>query len=433
MRSEDHLHPGGGQTPALRNGRHAPAPRNEGQAPAPRNGEHAPAPRNEERAPALRCGLGQAVRKAVAIAVLFAGALAAAVDLGFRSAEPGYPWSFPRDHWSHPGYRTEWWYFTGQLRSVDPPGRDFGYQLTFFRVGLLPEKPVLDSPWATANLVMAHAAVSDLGGKAHAFSEVLWREMPYLGGFEPHPRHPLAWARAPAGTEGRWTLDLAGEAFQFAVEDRARGLAYRLTALPEKPLVFEGPGGFSRKSEREGFASLYYSFTRLATEGTVTAGGRVWKVRGRSWMDREIGSSQLAPSQVGWDWFALQLSDGRDLMLYVLRRADGSVDFARGTLVAADGSARWLSAGAFTVRAKATWRSPATGATYPAGWLVEVPTGGLALEIEPSLADQEDRAPMAGGIFYWEGAVRVRDAAGKPVGEGYVELTGYGEKSRPPI
>ncbi len=382
---------------------------------------------------AARASAGRRARVVLAVAALLAGALAAAAELRFRLAAPGHAWSFPRDHHTHPGYRTEWWYLTGQLESVDPPGREFGYQLTFFRVGLLPERPPLDSPWAAANLVMAHAALTDLGARSHTFSEVLWREMPLLGGFEPFPRGPIAWARAPAGTDGRWTLDLEGGAFHMAVEDRARGLAYRLTARPEKPLVFQGPGGLSRKSAAEGFASLYYSLTRLATEGTVTAGGRAWRVRGRSWMDREFGSSQLAPSQVGWDWFGLQLADGRDLMLYVLRRADGSADFARGTLVAADGSARWLSAGEFTVRSTSSWRSRASGVTYPARWSVAVPSAGLALEVEPALADQEDRAPRSGGIVYWEGAVRVRDASGRAAGTGYVELTGYGEKSRPPI
>lgn len=364
---------------------------------------------------------------------LVAGGLAAAATDGFRPAAPGYRWSFPRDHWSHDGYRTEWWYFTGQLASTDPPGRELGYQLTFFRIGVLPEKPALDSPWATANLVMVHAAVSDLTGGRHAFGEVLWREMPYLGEFAAFPRHPLAWARAAPGTPGRWTLDLAGDAFELAVEDRARGIAYRLRCTPERPLVFQGPGGLSRKSSREGFASLYYSFTRLATEGTVTVGGRTWRVRGTSWMDREIGSSQLAPSQVGWDWFALHLADGRDLMLYLLRREDGTVDFARGTLVGPGGETRWLAAGELSVRADRTWKSPASGATYPAAWTVEVPSAGLALRVAPALADQENRGALSGGVFYWEGAVRVTRPDGAPAGEGYVELTGYGPRSRPPI
>ena len=359
--------------------------------------------------------------------------LVAADSRAFTPAVPGYAWSFPRDHSSHPGYRTEWWYLTGRLASVDPPGRDLGYQLTFFRVGLLPEKPALDSPWATANLVMVHAAVTDLTGGKHHFSEVLWREMPYLGAFPAFPGRPVAWARAPAGTEGRWTLDLDGDAWLLAVEDRQRGLAYRLTARPERPLVFQGPGGLSRKAPEEGFASLYYSFTRLATTGTVTLGGETWKVRGSSWMDREIGSSQLAPEQVGWDWFALRLADGRDLMLYLLRRADGTTGFAKGTLVGADGKVRWLASSDFAVRATATWRSPATRAVYPAGWRVEVPSAAIALDLRPELADQENRARLAGGVFYWEGAVRVRDGAGQPAGEGYVELTGYGERIRPPI
>lgn len=362
--------------------------------------------------------------------VLAGGTLAAD---GFRPAGPGYQWRFPRDHWKHDGYRTEWWYLTGQLASTTSPRRELGYQLTFFRVGLLPDLPTLASPWAARNLVMVHAAVTDITGGAHRFSEVLWREMPYLGGFAEYPERPIAWAQAPPGTGGRWTLDLAGDTWSIAVEDRARGLAFRLAARPERPLVFQGPDGLSRKSGAEGFASLYYSFTRLATEGTVTLAGETWRVRGTSWMDREIGSSQLAPSQVGWDWFALHLADGRDLMLYLLRRPDGSTDFARGTLVEVGGAVRWLSADELTVRSDRTWTSPATRATYPARWRIAVPSAGLALEVEPALADQENRAELAGGVFYWEGAVRVRTPGGAAAGEGYVELTGYGARSRPPI
>jgi predicted secreted hydrolase len=349
----------------------------------------------------------------------------------FTPAAPGYRWSFPRDHFRHDGYRNEWWYFTGQLESVDPPGRRFGYQLTFFRIGLLPERPDLASPWATADLVMAHAAISDLEGGAHPFCEVLWREIPYYGALATFPHHPVAWARAPAGTDGRWTLDLEGDTWTMAVEDRARGFGYRLAATPERPLVFQGPGGFSRKADVEGFASLYYSVTRLATEGTLTLSGRTWKVRGRSWMDREFGSSQLGPSQVGWDWFALQLAGGRDLTLYLLRRADGSVDFARGTLVEPDGVVRWLGAADFAVRATRTWTSAATRSEYPSAWRVEIPGARLAFDVESLLGDQENRA-AASGVSYWEGAVRVREA-GRDLGEGYVELTGYGKGSRPPI
>ncbi len=367
-------------------------------------------------------------------APLLLAASAAWAAEGFVPAAPGYAWSFPRDHFAHPAYRNEWWYFTGQLEAEGEPGELLGYQLTFFRVGLLPERPPLDSPWAASELVMGHAAVTDPAAKAHVFSEVLWRAVPLLSGVGAPPGPVIAWAQAPPGTDARWALELLpGGAFRLTVKDDARGLAYDLTARPEKPIVFQGPGGLSRKAAAEGFASLYYSVTRLVTAGSVTVGGRTRRVRGTSWLDREFGSSQLAPSQVGWDWFALQLADGRDLMLYLLRRADGSLDFARATVVSPSGEARWLGAEDFTVRATEAWRSDATKAVYPSRWKVTIPSERLELTVVPALADQENRAALAGGVFYWEGMVTVRDAAGTPAGRGYVELTGYGPGSRPPI
>jgi predicted secreted hydrolase len=351
----------------------------------------------------------------------------------FRRASPDHQWSFPRDHWAHSQYRNEWWYFTGTLRAAGDSGRRFGYQLTFFRVGIVPVAPALDSAWATSGAVMAHAAVSDLATGRHEFSEVLWRATPLLGGFATPPDPLLAWARAPAGTSGRWTVRLEDAAFRLSMRDDARGLAFELVARPTKPLVLQGPNGLSRKSAGEGFASLYYSQTRLATEGTVTVAGRTVRVMGESWMDKEFGSSQLAPAQVGWDWFSLRLADGRDLTLYVLRRADGSADWRNGTLVERDGTVRFLGPETWSVRARATWRSPESGATYPSGWDIAVPSAGLALRVEPELAAQENRSALARGLFYWEGAVRVSDADGRGTGEGYVELTGYGEGNRPPI
>jgi predicted secreted hydrolase len=280
---------------------------------------------------------------------------------------------------------------------------------------------------------MAHAAITDVASGEHLFSEVLWREMPLLGGFGEHPDPVLAWARAPAGTDGRWSLRWTGHDFALDMRDRDRGMALALVATPRKPIAFQGPDGFSRKSSAPGYASLYYSLTRLETHGTITVGGREWRVRGTAWMDREMGSSQLAPGQVGWDWWSLQLADGRDLMLYRLRRADGSVDFSYGTVVDAQGATRWLDVGAWEARTTRTWRSARTGTEYPAAWTIAIPGEAIEISVEPRVAAQENVARLAGGLFYWEGAVRVRDAEGRDAGQGYVELTGYGEGNRPPL
>lgn len=348
-------------------------------------------------------------------------------------ADPDHRWSFPRDHFSHPGYRNEWWYFTGIVETADAPPRRFGYQVTFFRVGLLPQRPPFDSEWAASDAVMGHAAVTDLDRRAHVFSELLWRATPLLGGFPAFPDPTIAWAHAPAGTDGTWTLRLEDGVFRLAAGDRALGVSLSLAARPEGPPVLEGPNGYSRKAPEPGYASQYVSFPRLATRGTVVVGGKAHAVRGTTWMDHEIGSSELAPRQTGWDWFGLRLADGRDLMLYVMRRGDGSVDWRNGTLVSHSGETRFLAPDAWSVRATDTWRSPASGADYPAGWEIRVPGEGLALRVEPLVADQENRSRLAAGLSYWEGAVRVTDAAGRAAGEGYVELTGYGGGNRPPI
>jgi predicted secreted hydrolase len=358
-------------------------------------------------------------------------ALALSAGPAWKGAAPGYGWTFPADHWSHPGYRNEWWYLTGLLSEPGAPSHRLGYQVTFFRIGLTPSPRETGSAWSATDALMGHVAVVDLATGERIFSEVVYRAIPLLAGFGSPPDPLLAWSRGPPGTERPWELRLEGDGFDVDVGDRARGLALRLALRPVRPPVLQGPGGVSRKSDREGFASLYYSLTRLSTEGEVEMGGRTFPVRGESWMDKEFGSSQLAPDQAGWDWFALRLADGRDLMLYVLRDRAGAVAFASGTLVERDGTPRWLGAGEFRIRATRRWRSPATGAEYPAAWTVEVPSAGLALRVEPEVADQENRGGSA--PFYWEGAVRVTGDGGAAAGEGYVELTGYGEGNRPPL
>ncbi|MDA0748812.1 MAG: carotenoid 1,2-hydratase [bacterium] len=367
--------------------------------------------------------------KRLIIGLLVVVSVAAWAD-GWKTARADYVWSFPEDHWARAGYKTEWWYFTGHLESES--GRRFGYQFTFFRVGLLPEQPVLNSEWATGNLIMGHAAISDLSAGRHVFSEVLYRVVPLLGGFGVFPDSTIAWSRGPAGTEETWTLRWNGEAFDFSMADRAQEVAFSLHTRPVKPRIFQGPDGYSKKGMGASAASQYYSFTRLETVGTVRVGEDTVRVRGQSWMDKEFGSNQLEEHQVGWDWFSLQLDDGRELMLYLLRDRSGAVDFARGTVVSATGQVRYLERGDFTVRATEFWTSTETGATYPAGWELEIPTEGLRIKVVPELADQENRSQRMKTMFYWEGAVDVLGVEGR-IGGGYVELVGYGEGNRPRI
>jgi predicted secreted hydrolase len=354
------------------------------------------------------------------------GFLAHADGDEWKIAVPNYAWSFPQDHWARPGYKTEWWYFTGHLESEQ--GRKFGYQFTFFRVGLQPQKPPLNSGWAVNNLIMGHASVSDVETGRHFFSEVLYRSTPLLGEFGVYPDTLLAWSRGPVGTPDKWTLSWNGEAFDFGAADVKNGIRFELRTQPKKPLIFQGPNGYSKKGVGESAASQYYSFTRLKTEGSVTVGDETFVVTGESWMDKEFGSNQLDEKQVGWDWFSLQMDDGREVMLYVLRDQTNAVDYARGTIVSAEGKTRYLDREAFEVEVTDRWTSAKTDATYPAGWFVDV--DGERLEIHPEMNNQENLAKLVGSLFYWEGAVKVLKD-GKQMGKGYVELTGYGLGSVP--
>ncbi len=348
-------------------------------------------------------------------------------------ADPDYAWSFPRDHWAHTDHRLEWWYFTGHLASRSEPARRFGFQLTIFRIGLHPRPLGFESHWTAANLLMGHAAITDKDNRRHVFSELLYRESELLAGFSAYPDPEIAWSRAPVGTEGRWSLRWNGEAFDFEVRDDAKGIAFALSTEPLKPLVFEGPNGYSRKDDAPGAASLYYSFTRLATTGTLELDGEVWQVDGLSWMDKEFSTSSLGEDQVGWDWFSMQLDDGRELMLYSLRRSDRQVDYRQATLVDAGGRARHLRSAEWHVRVTGRWRSPETDADYPSQWQVELPADGILLTVRPDVAAQENVARLAGDLYYWEGAVSLFDERGTRLGNGYVELTGYGPGNRPPV
>lgn len=322
--------------------------------------------------------------------------------------------SFPRDHGPHPDYQTEWWYYTGNLETSE--GALLGYQLTFFRRGLNPQAAARVPRLAANEVYFAHFAISDIAGGRHPFFERFSRSALGLAGASGDPFR--VWLE---DWEAR-SLDHAGGQLRLVAREGGWSLDLRLEAL--KPVVAHGLGGLSPKSEAPGNASYYLSRTRLRTVGEVTLDGEPLSVSGESWFDHEWSTSALGPQAVGWDWFSLQLADERDLMLFQIRNADGSLDpVSGGTLIEADGRARALRRDPIELKVETWWRSPSTGARYPARWRVAIPGELIQLTVEPLLADQEMRVSFP----YWEGAVRVSGTSrGRPIqGQGYLEMTGY--------
>ncbi len=321
---------------------------------------------------------------------------------------------FARDHGPHFDYQTEWWYYTGNLEAAD--GQHFGYQLTFFRRGLTPGEQKRESEFATNQIYFAHFAITDVKGNKHTFGERFSRGAAGLAGASGEPFR--AWLED-------WSveaLDADGSAVHLQARDGDR--AIDLTLRTAKPVVAHGDRGLSAKSEQPGNASYYLSFTRMATEGQVTLHGKPLAVRGESWFDHEWSTSALGADVVGWDWFALQLSDGRELMFYQFRRPDGSMGLlSSGTLVQPDGGAAHLSVSDVQIQPLATWQSPVSKGVYPSRWRVVVPSAQIDLVVEPWIAEQEMRVSFP----YWEGAVRFTGTSGglAVTGNGYVELTGY--------
>jgi predicted secreted hydrolase len=332
----------------------------------------------------------------------------------FRQALPGYAFAFPRDHFAHEAFRTEWWYYTGHLRTQ--AGEEYGYQATFFRSGLAVAR-ANPSRWAATNLYLAHFAVSDLSRKQFQYFERIGRAgLGQAGASEAEFR---VWI-------GDWSAHGNGISQRLQARDGEVGVNLVLT--PQKPPAVHGQRGVSQKGKGRGRASHYYSLTRLASEGTLTVRGQSLPVTGLTWMDHEFGSTQLAADQVGWDWWSLQLADGTDLMLYLIRKKDGSPDpHSAGTLVSADGTTRHLRQPDFHVEVLERWTSPRTQGVYPMRWRLTAPTLGLSLTVTPAFPDQELNTARSTQVIYWEGAVSATGTvSGRPVtARGYAEMTGY--------
>ncbi|BCM90259.1 hypothetical protein IAD21_02110 [Abditibacteriota bacterium] len=347
---------------------------------------------------------------------------------GYKLALPGYQFAFPRDHGSHPPYSTEWWYYTGHLKSSS--GREFGFQATWFRTALTPSLR-RQSKWATRDIYFAHFALTDVNGQHFYFSDKIGRGSLGLSGAD-------AGKSAPRVHVGDWNLQfgpgsgssqsirLNGTSDQSATRGQPFGVRLDFRAL--KAPTIHGERGVSQKSAGVGRASHYYSFCRLDTRGKVQLNGETFEVTGQSWFDHEFGSAQLEREQTGWDWFSIQLDDGRELMLYRLRLTKNRVEpLSSGTLVERDGRTRHLKLSDFRLTPTGT-TTVASGVRYPTSWEIEVPSLGLSLVSTPVVADQELR-PLRSGVdlTYWEGLIALKGTArGKAVaGRGYLELTGY--------
>lgn len=338
---------------------------------------------------------------------------------GFRKAVPGWRWEFPRDHGSHEQFSTEWWYFTGHLWDDDQ--RRYGFELTFFRAGVRPpaeRSNPKESAWRLDNLALAHFAITDTEKEAFRFHELLNRQSPYT-------------ATAAAGdlrlTNDSWFARREHDG-SISIFAEKNGDLIELRLESRKQPVLHGENGLSAKSNEDGYASHYYTLSRLRATGRIVSNGREEKCSGLAWMDHEFGSAVLNRGQIGWDWFAIQLDDGTELMLYLIRKEDGTADTtSSGTFVRADGSSIHLERDDFSITARDEWTSPHSGATYPVDWSVEVPSLGINVDLKPVIRDQELRTETSTRITYWEGAVSVDGrSGGSPArGWGYVEMTGY--------
>ena len=345
--------------------------------------------------------------------------LNAGIPPGFFAVDGSRPLSFPEDFGAHPDFRTEWWYYTGNLQT--PEGRHFGFEWTVFRVGLLPPAVELpeDSQWYDHSLYFAHFAVSDIAGEHFYAFERYSRPGPGLAGAQADPHR--VWLEdwnITERTPGVYRLQAAHA-----------GIALDLTLTDEMGIVLHGEKGYSRGGENVTNAAYYYSQPRLRANGFVQVDGVLYPVSGLAWKDHEFSSGVLDEDQIGWDWFSLQFEDGPALMLFQLReRGGGASASSSGTFIASDGIPRPVQKANFKISVLAEWRSPhaphGAGGVYPAAWEIRLDEPDCVFEVRPWMADQELNFPA---VTYWEGAVHFEGTCdGTPArGNGYVELTGY--------
>lgn len=343
---------------------------------------------------------------------------------GFARATEPRAFVFPADHGAHPDYRTEWWYFTGNVFGADE--RHYGFELTIFRIALTAEHPARTSSLATSDIWMADLTVTDTERGKFQAAERLSRGAEGLAGAVVGA--PSAASLGNTGTETivsveDFSIAFHGDSVSLSASDDGFGVELDLSGLGR--IIAQGNRGLDTKGPEPGNASYYFSAPRLAVNGEIqSAGAAPVAVSGTAWMDREWSTSALSPDIEGWDWFALELDDGRDLMFYRLRGRDGGTSpYSGGSIADAAGEVTRLDAASVELEATREWTSRKTKVVYPVAWHMRIPSEDLDLEIRPRLDDQE----LDLSVRYWEGAVSAGGTAGgEPVtGVGYLELAGY--------
>jgi len=338
------------------------------------------------------------------------------IPTGFVAADGSRVLSFPQDFGAHEDFRTEWWYYTGNLQT--PEGRHFGFELTIFRVGLLPPTVDLptDSQWYNNSIYFAHFAVSDIANEKFYAFERYSRPGPGLAGAQADPYR--VWIED-------WNITEQA-LHTYRLQASQENIAIDLTLADEMGVVLHGEDGYSRKGKAVNNASYYYSQPRLRADGFVRVDDAQYKVNGLAWKDHEFSSSVLDKNQIGWDWFSLQFENGPALMLFQLRERDGGTsDSSSGTFIPADGIPQPVQKTDFQITVLDEWRSPHTQGIYPSAWKIRLNKPNCLLEVRPWMADQELNFPT---VTYWEGAVHfegICDNGDSVRGNGYIELTGY--------
>ena len=336
---------------------------------------------------------------------------------------------FPRDHGAHLSSRIEWWYVTGWLRSAakapaasradSSPTGLLGFQITFFRTrtGLAEGLP---GRFAPRHLLFAHAALTDLGAATHQHDARLAR---WSGQEDPDARVRAALHDADLAVHG-WRLQRQPSPEAWVAHITARSFSLQLDMAPTQPLLLQGQAGFSRKGPQEAQASHYVTVPQLAVRGQVRRVGRTLQVQGRAWLDHEWSDELLHPDAVGWDWIGMNLDDGSALTAFRLRRADGSALWAGGSFrPAGQAQAQDFAPNAVVFEPGRRWRSASSGGDYPVHWTVQTPAGRFT--VQALLDAQELDSRSSTGTVYWEGLSALLDDAGRRLGLGYLEMTGY--------